>query len=47
MRQKAIRIIGLVLAVLMVLTAVAGPLLSLLYRRLGRQTENTGRRWLQ
>ncbi len=30
MRQKAIRIIGLVLAVLMVLTAVAGPLLSLL-----------------
>lgn len=30
MRQKAIRIIGLVLAVLMVFTAVAGPLLSLL-----------------
>ena len=30
MKQKMVRIIGLVLAVLMILTAVVGPLASLL-----------------
>lgn len=30
MKQKLVRIVGLVLAILMVLTAVAGPLAALL-----------------